>query len=159
MKAGSAIGNVLRVDLTAMRFYDGAHNCQSHSQPLLLGGKELVEQVFVHFSANACAMIAHAQAHFAVAIAIRANLYLALARRCLPHGIKGITDQVNQDLLNLDRIYLDQRQVLRQRCFYLAGIGRCIRPDDMRYIRDQLIQINPAPGRIAFLNCVAHVPG
>ena len=27
----------------------------------------------------------------------------------------------------------------------------------MRYFRDQLIQIDPAPGRIAFLNCVAHV--
>ena len=27
----------------------------------------------------------------------------------------------------------------------------------MRYFSDQLIQINPAPGRIAFLNCVAHV--
>ena len=40
---------------------------------------------------------------------------------------------------------------------YLAGIGHCIRPDDMRYIRDQLIQIDPVPGRIAFLNCVAHV--
>ena len=49
-------------------------------------------------------MIAHAQAHFTVAISSRANLYLALVRWCLPHGIKGITDQVNQDLLNLDRI-------------------------------------------------------
>ncbi len=140
-----------------MRFYDGAHNGQSHSQPLLLGGKELIEQVFVHFSANACAVIANAQAHFVVAIASRANLYLASVRWRLPHGIKGITDQVHQDLLNLDRIYLDQRQVLGQRCFYLAGTGHCIRPDDMRYIRDQLIQINSAPGRIAFLNCVAHV--
>ena len=27
----------------------------------------------------------------------------------------------------------------------------------MRYVSDQLIQINPAPGRIAFLNCVTHV--
>jgi hypothetical protein len=27
----------------------------------------------------------------------------------------------------------------------------------MRYIRDQLIQIDPAPGRFAFLDCVAHV--
>ena len=87
-----------------MRFHDGAHNCQSHSQPLFLGGKELVEQAFVHFSANACAMIANAQAHFVVAIASRANLYLASVRWCLPHGIKGITDQVHQDLLNLDRI-------------------------------------------------------
>ena len=124
---------------------------------MLLGGKELVEQAFVHFRANARAMIAHTQAHFAVAIAIRANFYLALTRRCLPHGIKGITDQVNQDLLNLDRISFDQWQVLGQRCFYLAGIGHCIRPNDMRYIRDQLIQINPAPAGIAFLNCVAHV--
>ena len=46
---------------------------------MLLGGKELVEQAFVHFRANACAMIAHAQAHFALAIASRANLYLASA--------------------------------------------------------------------------------
>ena len=58
-----------------MRFYDGAHNCQSHSQPLILGGKEPVEQAFVHFSANACAMIANTQTHFIVAIASRANLY------------------------------------------------------------------------------------
>ena len=140
-----------------MRFHDGAHNCQSHSQSLLLGGKELVEQAFVHFSANACAMIANAQAHFVLAIASRANLYLASVRWCLPHGIKGITDKVHQDLLNLDRIYLDQWQVLGQRCFYLAGISHCIRPDDMRYFSDQLIQINPVPGRISFLNCVAHV--
>ena len=157
IEARAAIGHILRVDFTAMRFHDGAHNRQSHSQPMLLGGKELVEQAFVHFRANAGAMIAHAQAHFAVAIASRANLYLASVRWCLPHGIKGVTDQVNQDLLNLDRISFDRWQVLGQRCFYLAGIAHCIRPDDMRYIRDQLIQINPAPGRIAFLNCVAHI--
>ena len=138
------------VDFTAMRFHDGAHNCQSHSQPLFLGGKEPVEQAFVHFSANACAMIANAQAHFIVAIASRANLYLASVRWCLPHGIKSITDQVHQDLLNLDRISFDQWQVRGQRCFYLAGIGHCIRPDDMRYFSDQLIQINPAQGRMRF---------
>ena len=55
MKAGSAIGNVFGDDSTAMSFYDGAHNGQSHSQPLLLGGKKLIKQVFVHFSANASA--------------------------------------------------------------------------------------------------------
>ena len=140
-----------------MSFYNGAHNRQSHSQPLLLGGEKLVEQLFVHLTANACAMIAHTQAHFAVAIACRTNLYLTLVRWCVPHGIKGITDQVHQDLLNLDRISLDQWQVPGQRCFYLAGIGHCIRPDDMCYISDQLIQINRAPDSIAFLNCVAHV--
>ena len=130
-----------------MSFYNGAHNCQSHSQPLLLGGEKLVEQAVVHFSANACAMIAHAQAHFAIAIAGRANLYLAPARWRLLHGIKGITDQINQDLLNLDRISLDQWQVLGQRRFYLAGIGQCIRSDGMRYFGDQLIQINLVPGQ------------
>jgi hypothetical protein len=35
----------------------------------------------------------------------------------MPHGIQGITDQIDQDLLNLDRISLDQWQVLGQRCF------------------------------------------
>src|SRR6476660_5985152 len=139
MKAGSAIGHVLRVDLTTMSFYNRAHNGQSHAKPLLLGGKELLEQLFVHFRTNARAMIAHSQAHFALAIAIRADLYLALVQWYLPHGIKGITHQVNQDLLDLDRIYLNQRQVLGQRRFQLAGTSRCIWPDDMRYIRDQLI--------------------
>jgi hypothetical protein len=28
----------------------------------------------------------------------------------------------------------------------------------MRYFSDQLIQINPAPGRISFLNGIAHIP-
>src|SRR6516164_5896199 len=140
-----------------MSFYNRAYNCQSHSQSLLLSGKELVEQAVVHFRANACAMIAHAQAHFAIATANRANLHLALAWRCLPHGIKRITDQVDQDLLNLDRVSLDQWQILRQRCFYLAGRGDRIRPEHMRYIRDQLIQIDPVPDSIAFLDCVAHV--
>src|SRR6476660_8661873 len=98
MEASAAIGNVLRVDFTAMRFHDGAHNCESHSQTMLLGGKELVEQAFVHFRANARAMIAHTQAHFAIAIACRTNLYLTLVRWCVPHGIKGITDQVHEAL-------------------------------------------------------------
>ena len=158
MEASAAIGNVLRIDFTAMRFHDRANNCESHSQTMLLGGKELVEQAFVYFRANARAMIAHTQAHFAVAIAIRANFYLALTGRCLPHGIKGITDQINQDLLNLNRISFDRWQVPGQRCFYLAGIAHRIWPDDMRYIRDQLIQINLASGRISFLNCIAHIP-
>jgi hypothetical protein len=60
MKARSAIGNILRVDPTAMSFYNRAHNCQSHSQPVLLGGKELVEQAVMRFGGNAGAMIAHA---------------------------------------------------------------------------------------------------
>jgi hypothetical protein len=46
---GSAIRNILRADFTAMGFYNRAHNCQSHSQPLFLGGKEPVEQAFPHF--------------------------------------------------------------------------------------------------------------
>src|SRR6478735_12046132 len=145
IEARAAIGDILRVDFTAMSFHDGAHNCQSHSQSLFLGGKELVEQAVVHLMANACAMIAHAQAHFVLAIASRANLYLASVRWCLPHGIKGITNKVHQDLLNLDRIYLDQWQVLGQRYFYLAGIRHCIRPDDMRYFSDQFIQIDRVP--------------
>ena len=140
-----------------MSFYNRAHNCQSHSQPVLLGGKELIEQAVVHFGANACSMIAHAQTHFAVAITSRANLYFALVRWCLLHGIKGITEQINHDLLNLDRISLDQWQVLGQRSFYLAGIGQCIRSDGMSYFIYQLIQIKPVPARIAFLNCVAHI--
>jgi hypothetical protein len=65
-----------------------------------------------------------------------------LVRRCLPHGIEGITDEVNQDLLNLDRIAFHWWQVFGQYCFYLAGMAHCIRPDNMRYLRDQLIQIN-----------------
>src|SRR5580765_3092345 len=149
IEARAAIGDVLRLDFTAVRFYDGAHNCQSHSESLFLGGKEPVEQAFVNFSANACAMIANAQAHFVVAVASRANLYLASVRWCLAHGIKSITDQVHQDLLNLDRISFNQWQVLGQRCFYLAGIGHCIRPDDTRYSSDQLIEINSAQGRMA----------
>ena len=62
---------------SAVRLDDAARNGQSHSQALFLGGKEPVEQAFVHFSGNSCAMIANAQAHFAVAITGRANLYLA----------------------------------------------------------------------------------
>src|SRR5678816_4339392 len=100
IEARTAIGDIFRLDVTAMRFYDGAQSRQSHPQSLFLGGKEPVEQAFVHFSANACAMIANAQAHFIVSIASRANLYLASVRRCLPRGIKSITNQVHQDLLN-----------------------------------------------------------
>jgi hypothetical protein len=112
IEARTAIGDIFRLDVTAMRFYDGAHNRQSHPQSLFLGGKEPVEQALVHFSAYACAMIANAQAHFIVSIiASRANLYLASVRWCVPHGINSITDQVHQHLLNLDRISLDQWQV------------------------------------------------
>src|SRR3954470_7892988 len=111
IEARAAAPDILRLNVTAMRFYDGAHNRQSHSQPLFLGGKEPVEQAFVHFSANACAMIANAHVHFIVPISSRANLYLASVRWCLPHGVKGITNQVHKHLLNLDRISFDQWQV------------------------------------------------
>jgi hypothetical protein len=40
--------------------------------PPFPGGEEPVEQAFLHFRANACAMIANAQPHFVVAIASRA---------------------------------------------------------------------------------------
>src|SRR6476659_2100796 len=111
IKARAAVGDILSLDVATMRFYDGAHNGQSHSQPLFLGGKEPIEQAFVHFSPNACAMIANAHVHFIVAIRSRANLYLASVRWCLPHGVKGITNQVHQHLLNLDRISFDHWQV------------------------------------------------
>ncbi len=124
---------------------------------MFLGRKKLLEQVLVHFRVNAGAMIAHAQAHFAVPVASGANLDLALIGRCLPHGIKRIADQVNQDLLNLDRISFDWWQVFGQQCFYLAGMPHRIRSHDMRYLCDQFIQIDRASGRIAFLNCIAHV--
>ena len=59
IEARAAIGHILRMDFTAMSFYDGSHNRQSHSQPVVFGGKELVEQAAAHFHGNAGAMIAH----------------------------------------------------------------------------------------------------
>jgi hypothetical protein len=60
MKTRSAIGHVLRADFPAMSFYNRVHNCQSHSQPMLFGGEEMVEQPVVRSQGNAGAMIAHA---------------------------------------------------------------------------------------------------
>ena len=98
MEASAAIGDILRVDFAAMRFYDGAHNGQSHSQPMLLSSKEPIEQTFVYFSAKACAIITYAQAHFVVAVASRANLYLASVRWRPPHVTRGRKELDRPDL-------------------------------------------------------------
>jgi hypothetical protein len=81
-----------------MSFYDRAHNRQSHSQPVLLGGEKLVEQLFVHLTPNACAMIAHAQAHFAVAITSCANLYLALLSGVCRMASKALLTRLSRSL-------------------------------------------------------------
>src|SRR6266480_4705295 len=106
----SALG-VFCVDRAGVRFNDRASDGEPHSQAFRLGRKELLKQAASRFRRNADTVIAHADANSAISILLSINFDFTRRYRGLRHSFESIHDKINQDLLNLDRISFDHRQV------------------------------------------------
>src|SRR6476469_6626991 len=108
----SALG-IIGADLPAMRFNDGANNREPHAEAVVLRCEKLLEQMVPGFAGDTRAAVSHVYANGAFAVNLRCYSYLpAIARRVM-HGVKGVAQQVNEDLLDLDRIAFDLRQIVR----------------------------------------------
>src|SRR5436190_24141831 len=97
-----------------MSFYNRTNNGQTHAETFFLSGEELLEQTGAVSFPDASAVIAHAYTSFAAAIGRSSYFHLAFLRRCLAHGIKGIANEVNQDLLDLHRITFHRGNIIIQ---------------------------------------------
>src|SRR4029077_7066302 len=116
----AAAVNILRLNFTAMGFNYGARNCQTHPEPIVFGRVEVLEEPLLYFIANSNALIAHANANCLIAFPLRDNLHLTFDGRHITHGIEGIVYKINQDLLNLDGIAYDDREILGEKRVHLA---------------------------------------
>jgi hypothetical protein len=116
----AAAVNILRLNFTAMGFNYGARNCQTHPEPIVFGRVEVLEEPLLYFIANSNALIAHANANCLIAFPLRDNLHLTFDGRHITHGIEGIVYKVSQDLLNLDGIAYDDREILGEKRVHLA---------------------------------------
>src|SRR2546423_15600685 len=112
MKACAAALHVLRFNFSAMGFDNGVDNGETHSQTVLFGSKELVEEMFVNLVGNTHAAITHTHPNAAVAVSLRCNFHVPPAGWNIAHRITGIGDQIDQHLVDLDRIAFYHGQIL-----------------------------------------------
>ena len=94
-----------------MRFDDRTHDPKAHPQSFGLRSEEMVEDSIAYFFGNANSVIAHTRANCAIAIPLRGDHDFAAAKRSVAHGIKSIDHEIDQDLLQLNRIGFDRRQI------------------------------------------------
>src|ERR1700680_2503652 len=127
MNPRSAASRVLRYNGAVMGFHNGAHDGQSHPQAFAFRGEERLEESLACFIRNTNAVIADAHSDHFVTTVLRFHQYFAVLNRRIAHSIESIDNQIDEDLLNLDRIRFDRQQIWLQRSAYLArmkqGIG------------------------------------
>src|SRR5262249_27400480 len=117
----SALG-VFCVNGAGVCFNDRASDGEAHSQAFRLGREELLKQAASRFRRNAETVIAHAGANSAITILLSLNFDFTRRYRRVGHSIEGIQDKINQNLLNLDGISFDHRQVRIERSLQLTPV-------------------------------------
>jgi hypothetical protein len=157
MKARSAALRVFSANGSAMRLDDGAHYREAHSQAFILRSKELVEKPVTSCLGNPRAMIAHGNADSAVAVIIRSNFHDAATWWRIAHGVKGIANEIDHRLLDLNGIAFNGRQICREGHFDFAKVRSGIRLNHMRDRFHQIIQIYPSPNRSTLLNGISDI--
>ena len=105
-----------------MRFNDRTHDPKPHPQSVRFSREEMVEDSIACFFGNANSIIAHARANCVVPIPLCGDHNFAAARRSVAHGIKGIDHEIDQHLLQLNRIGFNRRQIWVQQSLQLAGV-------------------------------------
>src|SRR5262245_61899335 len=109
MKTRTASLCIFSRNRSAMRLDDGAHNGKAHSQAFILRSKELLEKPVAGCLGNSRAMIAYGNANSAVAVIIRSNFHDAPIGWRIAHCIKGIANEIDHRLLDLNGITFDGR--------------------------------------------------
>src|SRR4051812_5209021 len=139
-----------------MRFYYGTDNRETHAEAVVLRREKLFEQTVAGFARDARAAVSHAYANRAFAIEFRRDFYFPTAARGVVHGIEGVAEQVDEHLLDLDRIALDLRQVVRQGGFHFARQNLSVWLHHVDDFPDGIVEIDPLPDGAAFLYCLPH---
>ena len=89
---------------------DGTDDGETHSEAVVLGSEESLEQPLTRCFGNSRAIVAHGDADRAVAIAVCGNLHYPAAGRRVMHRVDGIVHKINQHLLNLGGVTFNGRQ-------------------------------------------------
>src|SRR5437867_11738860 len=110
------------------------HDREAHPYPLDLRRKELSEQALARFLGNTNPVIPHARANCAVTIPFRRDHYLAMRHWRVMHGIESVDHEIKQDLLELNRICFNRRQIWLEQSLHLARLEQCIRVYHVRHI-------------------------
>ena len=96
-------------DLSAMSLDDRPADRQAHPHPMLLRGYEGLKKLSRHFGGKSRPRILDTQLDMGVVDEPRG--YLELPAGCFLHGLDGIADQVEEDLLDLDPVDENQRRI------------------------------------------------
>ncbi len=111
---------ILRPEFTAVMFYNRPDNGQAHSHALRLSRKEVSEDLVRLVLRQADSMIAHAHFHEPVIGAGR-DQNSTIVHRCVLHRVEGVDDQIQQHLLQMNRIGVDRGKIGRQIRLHRGG--------------------------------------
>src|SRR5262245_59249744 len=150
-KLGAAAFDIRGGNHAAMGFNDRSRNRQPHSQSSRLGREELFEETLAHVLGYADAMIAYGGFNLSGGIRSGCDHHNALGRRHITHGIECIDEEIEQNLLDLDRISGKRRQAGAKLTPDSARTLRCLRPDHVHEHPYEVVQIDRLTGwRISF---------
>ena len=98
-----------------------------------------------------------------MAIPLGGDHYFAAAVGDVAHRFKGIDHKIEQDLLQLNRVGLNRRQIRVQQSLHLAGMKYSIPIYHANHARYKIVQIHPLPGWSALsyhvLDASNHITG
>src|SRR5262245_56078919 len=97
-----------------MTFDDRAAHGQADPHALRLGGEERLEELLRIAGIKTHAAVAHGNTHATVVVEARPDGELARSIIDSEHGIRGIREQVEDDLLKLNSVAYDDGEVAGQ---------------------------------------------
>src|SRR6266542_4017153 len=156
MEPRATVLDILARDRAGMRFNNRTHDRQTHPQSFRFGSEEVVEESLACFLGNPNSVITHTRPNCAVAIPLCDNYDFTAAHRRIAHGIKGIDKEIEQDLLQLDRIAFNRRQIWLEQRLQLARAQHRITFYHVHHVHYKIVQIYPLPDLGAFFHHAAN---
>src|SRR5690349_11591072 len=135
-----------------MRFNDRSADGESHAEALRLGGHERLENTVQVFASDSAAPVANGAHHLATAaFEARRDRDAALVYVERRHRLAGVDDQVEDDLLQLDAITQDQRQIGIEYDVDRNVSRQEIVPRKFEHVLDHVGQVDGLAGNFAAL--------
>src|SRR5690606_6793805 len=109
--AGAAAAALAEPDRAAVRLHDRAADREAEAEPFLLGRVERLQRSVRFHAREAAAAVADREADPTVRAGGRRDVQIAVAALDLAHRLARVHDQLQQQLLELDRIAVQRRQL------------------------------------------------
>ena len=142
-----------------MGFHDGSADRKAESQTVLLCRRERIEQAAYRFALDARSIIQHADFDARRRrVSTRNDMNVAIRLPRGGDGIDGVMHEIEHDLLQLNPITMQIRQVGRRVEIDSNTPGRCLRICQSHRLLEHVPRVDRADMRMPATNEIPHAP-